>query len=260
MQFDFGSNWQRFLALIDDERIDAAKESLCSKLGMADLRGTSFLDAGCGSGLFSLAATQLGAQVVSFDSNPRCVACAEQLKKRFVSGASNWRVEQASVLDETYLNGLDQFDIVYSWGVLHHTGDMKKAIDLVAGKVKPQGILFIAIYNDQGAASDFWRGVKRLYNRLPDFLRFVLVVLVACPFELKRALVGHPYKKERGMSRWYDWVDWCGGYPFEVAKPSEIVAVLEANGFKLENLTTTTGWGCNEFVFRRDTSVMEAAG
>ena len=123
-RFEFGANWSHFLALLDESRIADAEKSLCEMLGVTDLRDRRFLDIGCGSGLFSLAARRLGAQVHSFDFDPQSVACAQELKRRFFPEDSQWRVGQGSVLDLGYLDGLGHFDIVYSWGVLHHTGSM----------------------------------------------------------------------------------------------------------------------------------------
>ena len=56
----------------------------------------------------------------------------------------------------------------------------------------------------------------------------------------------------RGMHRWYDLVDWVGGWPFEVARPEEVFRFLRDQGFQLEELRTCGGkLGCNEFLFRR---------
>ena len=60
------------------------------------------------------------------------------------------------------------------------------------------------------------------------------------------------YKATRGMSRWHDLVDWVGGYPFEVARPEQVLDFLRPRGFELERLRTCGGGlGCNQFVFRR---------
>jgi 2-polyprenyl-6-hydroxyphenyl methylase/3-demethylubiquinone-9 3-methyltransferase len=60
------------------------------------------------------------------------------------------------------------------------------------------------------------------------------------------------YKNRRGMSPVHDWLDWFGGYPFEVARPEQIFAFYRDRGFTLANLTTKGALaGCNEFVFRR---------
>lgn len=264
-RFEFGENWQRFLSTLDAERLATAGRSLQEMLSVDSLSGMTVLDVGCGSGLFSLAAVQLGAERVhSFDFDPVSVACAVELRRRY-GPESTWTIEQGSALDAGYLRSLGQFDLVYSWGVLHHTGDMSRAMKNVAACVADDGRLFISIYNDQGRLSRRWHGVKRTYNALPKRLRTPFVVVVMGPRELRSALAalvrGHPqtyvrgwtqYRRNRGMSRWHDLVDWCGGYPFEVAKPEEVFDFYRTRGFLLEKLKTCGGGlGCNEFVFLR---------
>ncbi len=263
--FEFGKNWASFLGSVDETRIDQSIAAMRSMLGVKSLVGKRFLDLGCGSGLSSLAAYRLGAEIISVDYDPQCVACAETLRSRFASD-DRWVIRQGSVLDDAMMKTLEPADIVYSWGVLHHTGNLREAIRLAASRVRPGGLFFIAIYNDQGGASRRWLKIKQVHNRLPGMLRPVWVTFVAGAYELRFAAVRLaqfrnplPFddwrrkKADRGMSAWYDWVDWVGGLPFEVAKIEEIVVPLRENGFVLENLRTVgNGWGCNEFVFSRE--------
>lgn len=165
-RFEFGQNWRRFLTILNEERIQKAERSLKTMLGIDSLTGRTFLDVGSGSGLFSLAAMRLGAsRVHSFDYDPESVACTQELKRRYYPDASCWTIERGSALDTEYLLGLAQWDTVYSWGVLHHTGNMWQALDNVATLVDREGILFISIYNDQGALSRFWKRIKWFYNQ-----------------------------------------------------------------------------------------------
>jgi 2-polyprenyl-3-methyl-5-hydroxy-6-metoxy-1,4-benzoquinol methylase len=263
-RFEFGRNWTRFLSGVNDQHIAAAEGYLRSMLRVDDLVGKSFLDIGSGSGLSSLAARRLGARVHSFDYDPRSVACTRELRRRFFRTDASWSVDEGSALDRAYLESLGQFDVVYSWGVLHHTGAMWTALDHAAIPVRTGGTLFIAIYNDQGGLSRRWRAVKKLYCSSP--LGKATVCAIAIPWFAGRrfvidclkgdnpAMFYRKYKERRGMSPLHDWFDWLGGYPFEVARPEQIFRFYRDKGFALANLTTKGALaGCNEFIFVRET-------
>lgn len=259
-RFEFGKNWQRFLKILTPERISAAEESLRSMLGVQDLFEKTFLDIGSGSGLFSLAARRLGARVHSFDYDSHSVSCTKELRERYFPRDRDWKIDEGSVLDLAYLDSLGKFDIVYSWGVLHHTGALWQAVENASRTVASGGMFFIALYNDQGGTSRRWAAVKRLYVRSPRAIR---PLLAGCCFAwaywsrvLKGALRGRPLQvfrnSTRGMSAWRDVVDWVGGYPFEVSKPGEVFEFVYKRGFTLVRMITTHSLGCNEFVFRKD--------
>lgn len=128
-RFEFGANWTRFLALVNEDRIRLAEHSLRDLLEAETLQGESFLDIGSGS------------KVCSFDYDPQSVACTRELKRRYFPDDPEWTVEQGSVLDQAFLVGLGSSDVVYSWAVLHHTRAMWQALENVTPLVKPQGRL-----------------------------------------------------------------------------------------------------------------------
>jgi 2-polyprenyl-6-hydroxyphenyl methylase/3-demethylubiquinone-9 3-methyltransferase len=264
-RFEFGRNWTRFLSVLDERRIETAIEALRAMLETERLHGLTFLDIGSGSGLSSLAARRLGARVRSFDYDAQSVACTEELKRRYYRDDDDWVIERGSVLDAAFLGGLGTFDIVYSWGVLHHTGHMWEALENATIPVPPGGKLFIAIYNDTGTQSRRWHAIKRTYNALPALLRTPFAVAVTLPGALKlqasATLRGRPadyvrswihYGALRGMNRWYDIVDWVGGYPYEYATPDQLFDFYTLRGFTLTRMKCGgVGLGCNEMVFRR---------
>jgi 2-polyprenyl-6-hydroxyphenyl methylase/3-demethylubiquinone-9 3-methyltransferase len=260
--FAFGRNWQRFLRVLDDERIAVTEDYLRRMLEVRRLDGKRFLDVGSGSGLSSLAAWRLGATVHSFDYDEASVDCTGELRRRYAPDDERWRVERGSALDPAYLRTLGSFDVVHAWGVLHHTGAMWQALENVLIPLAPGGRLFVTIYNDQGMASRAWRVVKRVYNALPPAARVPYTAVVIAAMEgraaLRHLVTLRPhvylrgwmgYRGNRGMSPLYDWIDWIGGYPFEVARVDEIFEFYRKRGLFLTQLKTTAGLGCNQFVF-----------
>ena len=262
-RFAFGENWKSFLAGLDDVRIAEAEKSLQWLLGRERLDGLRFLDIGSGSGLSSLAARRLGAAVRSFDHDVQSVECTTALRARFFADDANWIVERGSVLDGDYLAKLGRFDVVYSWGVLHHTGAMHEAIKNASRLVAPGGLFVVALYRKTRLCW-FWTLEKRWYckasTRAQAVARGAYVALMRLAFTLLgRDFNAHVanYRSKRGMNYIHDVHDWLGGYPYESIRPADVARDLGGLGFapvrsKVQLYSTGLfGSGCDEYVFRR---------
>ncbi|MBA5867364.1 MAG: methyltransferase domain-containing protein [Nitrospira sp. CR1.3] len=253
-RFRFGRNWAKFLRHVTEEGMARAEASLIETIGKEGLAGKNFLDIGSGSGLFSLAARRLGAKVTSFDYDRDSVQCAQDLKERFYPHDDHWTILQGSVLDPEFMEQLGRFDVVYAWGVLHHSGDQWKGLARAMAATRPGGTLLVALYNDQGWLSRYWTTVKWLYMHVP--IAQPLLIAFYAPYFIGLRWVVRFFKRqgvhERGMSLWYDMIDWLGGWPFEVAAPQDVLARGAEQGFQAVHVKTVgRRQGCNEFVLVR---------
>ena len=249
--FSFGENWKDFSSYsLTPERLEQAKRSLVDILGADDIKGKSFIDVGCGSGIFSICASILGAEkVVGIDVDPVCIEVSKRNAERYSPGQSRPEFMRVSILDDDSISRLGKFDVVYAWGSLHHTGNMWKAIKNSADLVKNGGILWLSIYNKH-FTSPIWKNIKQRYNRSSEFGKTILVYFFAGIFFLE-SLVSfkNPFEKMRGMDFIHDVVDWVGGYPYEYASPDEVIKRIEGEGFRTKRFVPTSGHtGCNEFV------------
>lgn len=264
--FAFGENWRAFAAKVSDDRIASATEAMRNLLG--DIRNKAMLDIGCGSGLHALAALRLGAaHVTAIDVDPVSVATTKALLAAHAPDGS-WETRVADVFA---LDGFGKFDVVCSWGVLHHTGDVNRAIRAASEHVAPGGTFCIAIYR-KTALCGFWKREKKLYSRsgpmVQGAIRSIYLAWLFAVRSLACALHGTLFRpaseiremKARGMDFFNDVHDWLGGYPYESMSPEEVrdlsgsigMTEVRANVQQSRSLGLT-GSGCDEYVFRRIT-------
>jgi 2-polyprenyl-6-hydroxyphenyl methylase/3-demethylubiquinone-9 3-methyltransferase len=261
--FSFGRNWKHFLSTVTNEKLSIAKESIIDFTGKDDFTGKTVFDIGSGSGIFSFCMNSMGAnKLVSIDVDPFSVECTKHMWEN-AKAPENWAVHEDSVLSNNLKDKYGTFDVVYSWGVLHHTGDMWKAISNSASLVNRGGLYYIAIYNGVTGVfgSKFWTKVKRWHNRSPFIGKYVLESSYMITFFISSLLKGRnplkiirEYKQKRGMNWRRDVTDWVGGYPYESATIEEIFRYVNMNfpDFRLKNVKSTNGLGNNWFLFERD--------
>jgi 2-polyprenyl-3-methyl-5-hydroxy-6-metoxy-1,4-benzoquinol methylase len=259
--FSFGENWSQYSEKIDEARIVEAEKSLIRLVGRENIEGKTFLDIGCGSGLFSLAAVRLGARkLLAVDLDPKSVETTRKTLSRYAPGGS-WDVQNISVFN---LNAekLGVFDVVYSWGVLHHTGAMYQAITKASTMVAPGGMISLALYGKTPFCG-MWRVEKRIYSNSPKWIQKIIEACYLTVVRARLALKGESYKQrqekyweQRGMDMYYDTRDWLGGYPYESISPEEAKTFMRGLGFDqvrsfVEPCIGLLGAGCDEYSFVR---------
>lgn len=261
--FAFGENWQSYVnTAVDDDRIHEAIKGLGKLVSPEEIAGKMFFDIGCGSGMSMLAALKLGASMSrGIDIDPNSVNAAKMLLSEHAA-SMNWNCEQRSVFDVGG-EAEGRFDIVHSWGVLHHTGAMWEAIDRAASLCKEDSLLILALYRKTRFCR-MWKVIKRIYSNSPGLVQRFIAAIYKLLFLMAKTLrLENPiryvkeYKKNRGMDWAHDVHDWLGGYPYESTNPDEVKDFLASRGFTLhrEFLIPPTiglfGTGCDEYVFKR---------
>jgi predicted RNA methylase len=260
--FSFGENWAQYAEKIDETRIEEAEKSLLRLVGRESIEGRTFLDIGCGSGLFSLAAVRLGCQrLLAVDLDPNSVRTTRKTLQRYAPSGANWDCQRISVFDLDP-GRVGTFDVVYSWGVLHHTGDMYKAIEKAAMVVAPKGTLTLALYGKTPFCG-LWRIEKRIYSRSPQWAQRAIEHVYGALVGARLALKGESRKKrqetyfqQRGMDMYHDTRDWLGGYPYESISPREAMTCMHRLGFEpIRSFVTPSigllGSGCDEYSFTK---------
>jgi 2-polyprenyl-3-methyl-5-hydroxy-6-metoxy-1,4-benzoquinol methylase len=262
--FAFGANWAEYAKKLDENRVLEAQRGLTRLLGENGINSRAFLDIGCGSGAHALAAIRLGAKIVlAVDIDADSVTTTRNVLETYAPNR-NFRVEEASVFDMTP-EKYGGFDIVYSWGVLHHTGAMFEAVRRAAALVNDGGVFAFALYR-RTSFCWFWKREKKWYAKATPRAQKLAEAVYVAVYWVATALRGRSwrrfiaeYPKNRGMDFYHDVHDWLGGYPYESISPDEVEQLMQELGFtKVRSFVTKTnliggifGSGCDEFVYRR---------
>ena len=263
--FSFGDNWAQYSQHVTDEHLKHAVEDLQRLLGVSTLNGKTFCDIGCGSGIHAVAAARMGAMVTALDIDPMCTATAISLAKKF--GVSDQLiVSNYSIFDHKL--PAHHFDVVYSWGVLHHTGAMWSAIEQAIKLVSsaPESTFAIALYRKTRLCS-LWKIEKKFYKDSPKIVQAILRAFMTALMDIANLLrlrsprkFRSEYQKKRGMSYKHDVHDWLGGYPYESVQDNELRTFFTERKFVLERSFLRSpermqlgifGSGCDEYVFKK---------
>jgi SAM-dependent methyltransferase len=260
-RFAFGENWASYAQLVTQRQIDEAIVALRRLVG-GELSGKRFLDIGCGSGLHALAALRLGAlEVVAVDLDRKSVETTRTMLEVHAAGKA-WRVLEMSVFDLD-ASAIGRFDVVYSWGVLHHTGDMRRALRVAATLVAPGGVFVFALYR-RTRLCRFWKVEKKWYAGASPLGQavarsiFVGLFRVALPIVGKRSFRQYvkEYSGRRGMDFYHDVHDWLGGWPYESISAGGVqefmgrIGMREVRSFaRSRRIMGLFGSGCDEYVY-----------
>jgi len=102
--------------------------------------GKEVLDAGCGTGRWTFAMNRLGANVTSFDQSSGALGAVKEL----VGKSGNVRIQQGDLLNLPFED--QSFDLVWGFGVPHHTENPIRVLKHLTRCVKPGGYLFVMLY------------------------------------------------------------------------------------------------------------------
>lgn len=255
-RFEFGKNWKNFLTAVSESEIKKAEEDIKEWLGTESLTGKRIIDIGSGSGIHSFAFYKMGAkEIVSFDYDDDSVEATNKMWQ-IAGSPNNWKVIQGSILDEEFCKKPGFFDIVYSWGVLHHTGNMWKAIENAISLVQPDGIFWISIYQ-KGTGYTKALDLKKKYNNSSFIEKKIMIYSHIFKMIGHKILNGkNPFKwnqkTSRGMNTYHDLVDWLGGLPYEVATKEEITTFCQSKNLKLKKTIPFPEGGCSIYLFTKN--------
>ena len=203
----------------------------------------------------------MGALTAANDINP---LCHETLvaNRKFFPKISNQDIPVVvgSILDNNVVQAVRQnlgkgnnFDIVHSWGVLHHTGNMNLAFKNADSLLKAGGFFITAIYNRNWSSKPLLF-IKWFYCKMPAFIQQIMIYgFIPIIALAKFAVTGkNPFKQRRGMSFFYDIIDWIGGYPYEYASIAEMNAFMEKMGYTcIRSIPAKVPTGCNQMVYKK---------
>ena len=199
----FGYSWQRANAVMKDRRLNAPEVFLdfVYPVTGSSFAGNIVLDAGCGTGRFSVTALQFGARLVVGVDLSESVRVAFENTRHF----PNALIVQADLL---HLPLKRTFDYAFTIGVLHHTVDPRRAFLSVVSKVVPGGSLSAWVY---GRENNGWivhciNPIRKLTSRLPRPLLLAVSYALAIPLAILTKAVYGPVARRPRLARLRRWL------------------------------------------------------
>jgi ubiquinone biosynthesis O-methyltransferase len=213
-----------------------------------EVKGKTVLDAGCGTGVFSIIFARNGAaKVTGIDISPGSLDTARSLKKKF--GLANAEFRQQDMLRLPFASA--SFDIVWAWGTVHHTTDPLGAIAELIRVLKPGGSLFLAIYKRTNVT---WvhEIVRKTMIRTPRWSWNSLAKAGALALSPIVFLFKKRQKSRKGEKLSELILDWYFVPIRHYYRPEEIRSFLEARKFKIENYLAHSGRfnSSSNFIFK----------
>jgi 2-polyprenyl-6-hydroxyphenyl methylase/3-demethylubiquinone-9 3-methyltransferase len=214
------------------------------------VKGKNVLDGGSGSGMVSVGFALLGANVTGVDITPQCVENGKRNAERF-GVQCRFFCKDLTDLDL----GNERFDIVYSWGVIHHSEDARKSFSNLAKHLKPGGEMVLAVYL-KTYLSGFWNFSRVFYQKAPKWFQSIFRESGSCFLNgvdfIKKLIFGKSRYMLRGTNNKELINDWFGVPHRTFHSYDEVFQWFRENGlnYKLVNPATGRFKSTSNFVVR----------
>lgn len=110
-------------------------------LDPSDVSDRAVLEIGCGMGTHAAMLARAGARLTAIDLTDRAV---QMTRRRFHELGLTARIERADAEELPFPDG--SFDMVWSWGVIHHSSSTERCLDEIARVLRPSGRVMIMVY------------------------------------------------------------------------------------------------------------------
>jgi 2-polyprenyl-6-hydroxyphenyl methylase/3-demethylubiquinone-9 3-methyltransferase len=214
----------------------ASREHLEGFFENGEVRGKSVLDAGCGSGVFSVIFAEKGAVVTGVDASEKAIEAGKELKRE--RGEENVEFMRADMLDLPFRDS--SFDVVWAWGSVHHTERPMHALDELLRVLNTNGVMLLALYR-KSRLTPLHGILTRIFSRAPLAVQPFLAKLMALMLYPFVALFRKREKVRKGETLEHLVLDWFFVPARRHFDPDEIRSYVEARGLEVERVVDAAG-------------------